>query len=182
MTAKGGGRNIVLTGFMATGKTSVGRQLAARLGYDFVDVDVLIEAEAGMPIPEIFTTRGEPAFRELEARMVERAAGRTACVIATGGGAIVNPQNLEALKRSGVVIALTADPETILSRIGRGEDRPMLRGGERRERIRLLLTERAPAYARADLTVDTSGHGVDEVVNRLMDLLGTQRVTGAGER
>ncbi len=175
MTAKGGRRNIVLTGFMATGKSSVGRQLAARLGYDFVDVDALIETEADMPIPRIFATQGEPAFRELEARMVERAAGRTGCVIATGGGAIVNPRNLEALKRSGVVIALTASPETILSRIGSGEDRPMLGGGETRERIRLLMAERAAAYAKADLSVDTSDRSVDEVVHHLMDLLATRR-------
>jgi len=170
-------RNIVLTGFMATGKSSVGRQLANRLGYDFVDVDGLIEAEAGTPIPEIFTSQGEAAFRALEARMVELVAGRTGCVIATGGGAIVNPRNLEALKRSGVVIALTADPETILWRIGSGEDRPMLRGGERQDRIRRLLEERAPAYAKADLTVDTSDRSVDEVVNHLLDLLATHRVT-----
>ena len=179
MTAKTGTRNIILTGFMATGKSSVGRGLAVRLGYDFVDLDSLIEAEAGMPVPQIFTTRGEAAFRELEARMVEHAAGRTDCVIATGGGAIVNPRNLEALKRSGIVITLTANPEIILSRIGSEEDRPMLRGGEKRERIRLLLQERAPAYARADLTVDTSDRTVDEVVDLLADVLARYRVSAA---
>lgn len=177
MTAKGGRRNIVLTGFMATGKSSVGRRLAVRLGYDFVDLDSLIEAEAGMPIPQIFTTRGEATFRELEARMVEQAAGRTGCVIATGGGAIVNPRNLEALKRSGIVITLTANPEIILSRIEGGEDRPMLRGGEKRERVRLLLEERAAAYAKADLTVDTSDRTVDEVVDHLVSLLTRFRVS-----
>lgn len=177
MMAEGVRRNIVLTGFMATGKSSVGRQLAARLGYDFVDVDTLVEAEAGMPIPQIFASQGEPAFRELEGRMVERAAGRSRCVIATGGGAIVNPRNLEALKRSGVLVALTASPEAILSRIGSGEDRPMLGGGETRERIRLLFEERAAAYAKADLTVDTSDRSVDEVVNHLMALLTAARAT-----
>ncbi len=175
-----GKRNIILTGFMATGKSSVGRRLAVRLGYEFVDLDTLIEAEAGMLVPQIFEAQGEAAFRELEARMVERAAGWTGCVIATGGGAIVAARNLEALKRSGVVIALTASPEAILSRIGSGEDRPMLREGEKRERIRLLLEERAPAYAKADLTVDTSDRSVDEVVNHLMDLLATHRGTSVG--
>lgn len=164
-------RNIVLTGFMATGKSSVGRQLASRLGYDFVDVDGLIEAEAGIPIPEIFTRQGEAAFRELEARMVEHAAGRTGCVIATGGGAIVNPRNLEALRRNGVIVTLTADPDVILSRIGAGADRPLLEGGGKRERIQDLLAARAPAYASADLTVDTSNQTVDEVVDHLVNLL-----------
>jgi shikimate kinase len=169
-------RNIILTGFMATGKTSVGRRLAVRLGYDFVDLDTWIEAEAGVSVPQIFATQGEAAFRELEARMVSRAAGRTGCVVATGGGAIVNPRNLETLKRCGVVIALTANPETILSRIGGGEDRPMLRGGEKRDRVRILLEERAPAYARADLTVDTSARTVDEVVDHLVGLLARHHV------
>jgi shikimate kinase len=172
-------RNIILAGFMATGKSSVGRRLAVRLGYEFVDLDTLIEAEAGMPVPQIFETQGQAAFRELEARMVQQAAGRTGCVIATGGGAIVDSRNLETLKRSGVVIALTADPEIILSRIGGAEDRPMLRGGEKRERIRLLLEERAAAYAKADLTVDTSDRTVDEVVDHLMDFLAPYRVTPA---
>jgi shikimate kinase len=162
---------------MATGKSSVGPRLAARLGYAFVDLDTCIEAEAGMPVPQIFASRGEAAFRELEARMVKWAASRTDCVIATGGGAIVNARNLEALKRSGILIALTADPETILSRLGGGEDRPMLQGGEKRERIRLLLEARAPAYAKADLTVDTSDRTVDEVVDHLMQLLARHRAS-----
>ncbi|MGE5848813.1 MAG: shikimate kinase, partial [Candidatus Methylomirabilota bacterium] len=94
--------NIILTGFMATGKTSVGKEVAARLGYEFVDLDALIEAEAGMPISRIFATQGEERFRELESRMVEEVARRRASIIATGGGAIVNPRNLEALKRNGI--------------------------------------------------------------------------------
>mgnify|MGYP001054288363 CR=1 FL=1 len=167
----------MLTGFMATGKSAVGRRLASRLGYDFIDVDDLIEAKAGMAIPEIFTSRGEAAFRELETRMVEVAAGRVGCVIATGGGAIVDPRNFEALRRSGVIVTLTADPDTILSRIGAGADRPLLEGGEKRERIRNLLAARAAAYARAHLTVDTSKRTVDEVVDALVSLLRSHQVT-----
>lgn len=170
-------RNIILTGFMATGKSSVGPRLASRLGCAFVDLDTWIEAEAGMSVPQIFASQGEGAFRELEASMVERVASRTGCVIATGGGAIVNARNLEVLKRSGVLIALTADPETILSRLGGGEDRPMLRGGDSQERIRLLLEERASAYAQADLTVDTSDRTVDEVVDHLVALLARHRLS-----
>lgn len=167
--------NIILTGFMATGKTSVGKELAERLGYVFVDLDALIEAEAGMPIARIFATQGEERFRELESRMVEQVARRDASVIATGGGAIVNPRNLEALKRSGVVIALTAKPETILARVGSGKDRPMLWGGETLDRIRLLLAERAPAYAKADLTVDTTEQSIEQVVDHILSALQARR-------
>src|SRR5512136_907847 len=164
-------RNIILGGFMATGKSTVGRRLAIVLGYDFLDLDTLIAAEEGMPISQIFTTRGESAFRALETRMVERVAGRTGCVVATGGGTIVNPRNLDALKRSGVVVALTADPDTILARIGPTEDRPMLWGGDKRERVRLLLEQRAEGYAKADLIVDASANTIDHVVNHILDFL-----------
>src|SRR5947207_2142806 len=98
MAARAGKRNIIVTGFMATGKSSVGRRLAIRLGYDFLDLDTLIAAEAGMPISQIFSTQGEERFRALESRMVDRVAGRRGCVVATGGGTITNPRNLEALK------------------------------------------------------------------------------------
>ncbi|HSD50658.1 MAG TPA: shikimate kinase [Candidatus Methylomirabilis sp.] len=168
-------RNVILTGFMATGKTSVGKALAARLGYEFVDLDSLIEAEAGMPISRIFATQGEERFRELESRMVMQVARRDASIIATGGGAIVNPRNLEALQRSGVVIALTAKPEAILARVGSGEDRPMLWGGEPLERIRRLLADRAPAYAKADLTVDTTEQSIDQVVGHILNALQARR-------
>ena len=164
-------QNIILGGFMATGKSSVGRRLAIVLGYDFLDLDTLIAAEEGMPISQLFTTRGEETFRALETRMVERVAGRTGCVVATGGGTIVNPRNLETLKRSGVVVALTADPDTILARIGPTEDRPMLWGGDKRERVRLLLEQRAEAYAKADLIVDASARTIDHVVNHILDFL-----------
>ena len=177
---KGNKRNIILTGFMATGKSSVGRRLAILLGYDFLDLDTLIAAEAGMPISQIFATQGETAFRALESRMVDRVAGRLGCVVATGGGTIVNLRNLETLKRSGVVITLTADPDTLVARIGPTDDRPMLWGGDTRERIRLLLEERAQAYARADLIVDASAHTIDQVVKHILDFLSLHHVIAKG--
>jgi 3-dehydroquinate synthase len=173
-------RNIILGGFMATGKSSVGRRLAILLGYDFLDLDTLIAAETGMPISQIFATQGEEAFRALESRMVERVGGRTGCVVATGGGTLVNPRNLESLKRSGVVVTLTADPDTILARIGPSDDRPMLWGGDRRERIRLLLERRAEAYARGDLIVDASAHTIDEVVSHILEFLALHHVVDRG--
>ena len=164
-------RNIYLCGFMATGKSSVGKRLAARPHYEFLDMDTAIETESGMTIPQIFSTQGESAFRALESRMVARVAGKTGLVVATGGGAIVNPQNLELLKRSGVIITLTADIPTILQRVGSGDDRPMLRDGDRVERIRTLLEQRAEAYAKADIVLDTSLLNIEEVAQRIVDLL-----------
>jgi shikimate kinase len=161
-------RNIVLCGFMAVGKSSVGKRLAAMVGYDFLDLDAAIEAEAGMPIPQIFSSRGEPAFRALESRMVERVTRKAGCVIATGGGTIADPQNLESLKRCGVLVTLTADIQTILLRIGRGDDRPMLREGNRLEQIRTLMEQRTQAYAQAHIVLDTSSLSIDEVAHDLV--------------
>ena len=164
-------RNIILCGFMATGKSSVGKRLAKIVKYEFVDMDSLIEAEEGIAIPEIFSSRGEPAFRALESRMVERIAEWTRCVVATGGGTIVNPKNLETLKRCGVVITLTADMQTILTRAGKADTRPMLQGGNILERIRSLLEQREPFYSRADIVFDTSSLTINEAAHRLVGRL-----------
>ena len=171
------GRNIVLVGFMGTGKTSVGRCLAERVGYAFVDLDDVIAAEAGMPIPRIFQEQGEPAFRALESQMVDEVAGFSRSVIATGGGAVVNPANLRRLQSCGTVIAPTADPEIILARVGAGADRPML-SGDSAARIRLLLAERADAYAKADIMLDTSRVTVEQVVDHILRLAGPARRVG----
>jgi shikimate kinase len=168
MTSMEQHRNIILCGFMATGKTSVGKRLAAITHYKFLDLDAIIEEEAGTSISQIFSSQGESAFRKLESLMVERVAEKIECVIATGGGTIVNPQNLEKLKRCGVVITLTADIPTILLRAGNGDDRPMLRGGDRLERIQALMEQRAPAYAKADMMVDTAALSIDEVTQLIV--------------
>ncbi|MBP1624026.1 MAG: aroK-1 [Acidobacteria bacterium] len=166
--------NLILCGFMATGKSSVGKRLAEMTGYEFLDMDEAIEADEGMTIPEIFASRGEAVFRELECRMVDQVAQRRKCVVATGGGTTVNPQNLETLRRCGILINLTADIQTILLRAGSGEDRPMLQQGDRVERIRTLLQNRAEAYGKADFAVDTSSRSIEEVaqliVNRLRNI------------
>ncbi len=164
-------RNIILCGFMATGKSAVGQRLAGIIDYDFLDMDTLIEAETGMSIPQIFSTRGEPAFRKLESQMTEHLAERQRCVIASGGGTIANQQNLEVLQRNGIVITLTADPQVILSRIGTGDDRPMLRGNNKLERIAMLMEQRAEAYAKADIIVDTSSKSIEDVVQFILDRL-----------
>ena len=158
-------RNIFLCGFMATGKSSVGKQLAAALHWEFLDMDALIESEAGTSISEIFSSRGEAAFRAMEARLVERIAERTGCVVATGGGVIVDQENLKIMKRCGVVITLAADIQTIFERSFKADTRPLLQTTDRLERIRTLLEQRAPFYAQADIVLDTSSLTIDEVVN-----------------
>lgn len=164
-------RNVILCGFMATGKSSVGKRLAAILDYDFLDMDAAIEAEEGISIPQIFSSRGEPAFRKLESSLVDRIAELSRSVIATGGGTIVDPRNLEKLKRCGILVNLTADIQTILLRAGSGDDRPMLRAADREERIRALMEQRAHAYAQADFSIDTSALSIDDVVQRIVDKL-----------
>ncbi len=164
-------RNIVLSGFMGTGKSSVGKRLAELTHYDFLDLDAAIEAEAGISIPQIFSSQGEPAFRALEFQMVERAARQTGLVIAAGGGTVADPRNLEILKSYCILITLTADIPTILRRTGSGDDRPMLIGGDRVQRIRTLLEKRASAYSQADIVLDTSALTIEEVARQLVELL-----------
>ena len=165
--------NIILTGFMGTGKTSVGKRLAKRLGWKFVDVDELIEAGAKMPIPRIFSERGETVFRRLERRCISRVVKHRDQVIATGGGAFVDPQSRARLRVSGPVICLTARPAVILARVGRQLfSRPMLADSANPlARIRALLAQRAKTYAQADVTIDTSDRSVDEVAERIWEQL-----------
>jgi shikimate kinase len=166
--------NIILTGFMGTGKTAVGKRLARRLGWSFVDVDRLIEAGAKMPIARIFSERGERVFRRLEQRQLGRVVRGQHQVIATGGGAVMDPKNRLRLRSSGPVVCLEARPKVILERIGRRlQVRPLLAGAaDPLARIKQLLHQRAAAYAQADLTVDTSDLPVDALVEQLMQKLG----------
>jgi len=160
--------NITLIGFMGTGKTTVGKRLAKRLGWRFVDIDEEIEASARKPVPRIFAEHGEPVFRRLEERIIRRATRTDHQVIATGGGAFVDPKNRARLRASGPVCCLTARPKTILARLGRRvKSRPLLAGADPLERIKTLLARRAKAYAQADVTIDTSDLAAEQVVERL---------------
>jgi shikimate kinase len=165
-------RNVILTGFMGTGKSAVGKQLAARLGRKFVDTDVLIEREEGEPITRIFVEKGEPYFRELEKQVIACVCQEKGLVLATGGGAMLNEANVAQLKDSGTVICLTAAPEVILKRVRGNEDRPLLQSGDPLAKIHNLLAARVEAYAKADVTVDTSRLTVDEVVEAVLAALG----------
>jgi shikimate kinase len=162
---------VILTGFMATGKTEVGRKLAALVGAPFVDTDALVESETGRTVADIFAHDGEPRFRALERAAVERACGVEDAVVATGGGTLLDPENRRRLAAAGPVVCLTATPEDLLRRVGGGAERPLLAGGDRLVRIRELLAARAEAYASAAHTIDTTGLGVDDVVARVRSLV-----------
>ena len=153
-------KNIVLIGFMGTGKTSIGRLLATRLGCAFHDLDKKIEEQHGMSIPAMFAQHGEPYFRAREKEAVRDAAGRTNLVIATGGGTVKDPENIALLRQNGVLVALTADVDTILQRTAARGVRPVLDradAGDRRAAVMRLLEERRTLYEEADIAVDTSG-------------------------
>ena len=167
-------KNIVLIGFMGTGKTSTGRSLAQRLGFCFIDLDQKIEEAAGMTIPEMFERYGEAYFRAREREAVVRASGRSHAVIATGGGTVKDPENRRTLRESGVVICLQADVDTILQRTQTRGERPVLDGrdeGDRRCAIKQLLEERRALYEEADFTVDTSDRSPLQVVDEIVRFL-----------
>jgi shikimate kinase len=161
-------QNIVLTGFMGTGKSEVGKRLAARLEWTFIDTDMLIERELGTSIAELFTQKGEAYFRAHERRIIAQTCQQQDCVIATGGGAIVDLVNAELLKKSGLVVCLTAPSEVIYNRVKGNANRPLLQGDKPLAKIRTLIADRAQAYARADVMVETSQRSLDDVVHAVL--------------
>lgn len=183
--------SVILTGFMATGKSAVARALARRLGWRQIDCDAEIATRAGQSIPEIFRTTGEAHFRALEREVIDaiandparcaRCGKRRPAVIATGGGALVDPRNHARLSRIGVVVCLTARPEVIARRVGASvKSRPMLTAGGQPliERIAELMEARREAYARVALTIDTSELNIDQVVEAIVATLVAERCEG----
>ena len=163
--------NLILTGFMGTGKTSLGKLLAQRLGRGFVDLDQKIEKDFGMTITEIFEKYGENFFRELEKKAVKEVCGKKNLVIATGGGTVKDVENIKLLKNSGVIIRLTTEPEEIFNRTERRGERPVLDNGgaERLATIKRLLAEREKFYSQADYTVDTTDWSPLQIMNDICD-------------
>ena len=161
---------IILTGFMGTGKTTVGRLLAARLHKAFVDIDERIEQAEGLSVAAIFASKGEPYFRALERRMVAEVTQMDA-VIATGGGAIVDVENYARLHVAGPIICLRADVEAILERTAADTQRPLLNSSDRATRVRELLAQRAGAYGKADLTIDTTHRSTVAVLEEILTFL-----------
>ncbi len=161
---------VALTGFMGTGKSTLGRALAANLGCPFVDSDAEIEKRLGCSIARVFAEQGEAHFRAVEREVLRELAARDV-VLATGGGAIVDERNYETLHRAGPIVCLQADVAEILRRTGRDRSRPLLQGEDREARVRNLLAERASAYAKADLTLETTGVPVAQLVARVVEFL-----------
>jgi len=166
-----GSRCIVLIGMMGAGKSSVGRRLATRLGLPFVDADTEIEAAAGMSIPDIFETHGEPAFRSGEARVIGRLLQIGPQVLATGGGAYMREETRAAVRERGLSVWLKADLDVLMRRIRRRSDRPLLQTDDPGATLRRLIDERDPVYRQADLTIESREvpHGtiVDEILAAL---------------
>jgi shikimate kinase len=162
--------NIALIGYMGTGKTIVGQALAEKLNMNLVEMDWFIEQEAGMSIPEIFSKEGEIGFREREIAAVKKIAGETSCVIACGGGIVLNKINIDRLKESSVIVYLTASPATILKRVsGEAGQRPLLEVEDQVKTIREMLKYRGPYYKRAaEITVNTSRLTVNAVTEKII--------------
>ncbi len=161
--------NIILTGFMGVGKTSVGTGLARDLGYRFVDTDTLIEADQKISITDIFAKFGEPYFRDVEARIILEVLSRESQVVSTGGGAVIRDQNREAFKKGGFVVCLSARPEVIYERIRQETHRPLLQTPDPKTKIRELLDSRAKFYAQADVVIDTSAKSVESVISEIKE-------------
>jgi shikimate kinase len=170
-----GSRSIVLVGMMGAGKSSIGRRLASDLNLPFVDADTEIESAAGMSIPEIFDAHGEPYFRSGEARVIARLLESGPKVLASGGGAFINPQTRELIRTRGISVWLKADLDVLLRRIKRRSDRPLLKTDDPERTLQRLIEERYPIYAEADVTIhsrDVSHEAiVADIIARLAERL-----------
>lgn len=156
--------NIVLVGFMGTGKTSIGKRLAAQLRMRYIDTDNVIERDSQRRINDIFAEDGEVGFRKLESEAIDKVSKLYNFVISTGGGVVLKESNVSKLKENGVVFCLTATPEEIYNRVGHQTHRPLLQTPDAMDTIRTMLVERAPYYAKADHTIETTERTFDEVI------------------
>ena len=162
--------SIALIGFMGTGKTAVGKALAARLGREFIELDSLIEQKAGKSLPEIFQQDGEIGFRELEIEAAKEVADKKNAIIACGGGLVLNKINIDRLRKECIIVYLTASPGVILKRTSDDKnERPLLTAPDRASQIKELLKFRQPFYERAaDIKIDTSKLNTDSVAERII--------------
>lgn len=167
-----GRRSIVLIGMMGVGKSSIGRRLGARLSIPFIDADAEIEKAAGMSVADIFARHGEAAFRSGESRVIARLLDSGPQVLATGGGAVMNPETRALIKEKGVSVWLSAELDLLMRRISkRKAERPMLQTSDPAATLRELLAEREPLYAQADLTVQSREVPHDAVVAEIVGAL-----------
>ena len=166
-------KNIVILGFMGTGKTSIAQQLAKDLGLEFVEMDSIIEDREGITINQIFATKGEPYFRKVESEVAHELANKEGLVISAGGGVVLNSQNIDTLQKNGILICLDAEPEEILKRVSKEIHRPLLNVEDPfpLEKIKELLNFRKPYYGRIAIHVDTTGKDIEEVVGKVKELV-----------
>jgi shikimate kinase len=162
---------VILTGFMGTGKSCVGRVLAKSLGWPFVDLDAEIVAAQGKTINEIFATDGEAVFRVRESECLERVLSSGPAVIASGGGVVVSPSNRKIMREKGYVINLTASYPVILARLEGANDRPLIAGQDAVKRVMMLMEERKHFYEDADIRIDTDNKSVEDVAAEILRVL-----------
>ncbi|MBF0549940.1 MAG: shikimate kinase [Deltaproteobacteria bacterium] len=179
--------NIVLIGYRCCGKSAVGKLLAEKLGWDFVDSDALIQLRSGRPIPQIVAEDGWAVFRDYERQVISELARKNNLVIATGGGAVLDDRNVAQLQENGWLVWLQAGPETIGDRmaadIGTGQVRPSLTGADPVAEITAVLLEREPHYDNAgDIAIDTGSLALQEVVDRIIDSLPPDFGAGSSPR
>jgi shikimate kinase len=165
-------KNIVLTGFMGTGKTTVAKILSQKLGFVLVDVDSEIEKEQNTTITDIFRRLGEAAFRDMESAMIKKLSSLKKTVLSTGGGAVLRDENMRALRENGVIVCLMASPETILGRTRTSEHRPLLQVDNPLQKIRQLYDSRKPYYEKADIIIKTDDIGPFEVAEEILKAIG----------
>jgi shikimate kinase len=164
-------QSIVLVGLMGAGKTTVGRRLAERLGLPFIDADLEIERAAGKTIPEIFADHGEVYFRDGERRVISRLLDSGPQVLATGGGAFMNPETRKLIARRGLSVWLRADLPLLMKRVRRRSNRPLLDTTDPEAVMRQLIDERYPVYAEAAITIDSRDLSHNVIVNDLLQAI-----------
>lgn len=162
---------VILVGLMGAGKSTIGRRLASALCLPFVDSDQEIVEAAGCSIADIFESYGETIFRDLEQRVLLRLAASNPCVIATGGGAFINPVIRQAIKEKSTSVWLKADLEVLLERVSRRDTRPLLKTGDKGVILSKLMEERYPVYAEADITIDSNAGLHEAVVDNIVSAL-----------
>ena len=173
-------RSIVLVGMMGVGKTTIGRRLAPRLGLPFCDADEEIEKAAGMSVSELFAAHGEPSFRSGEAQVIARLLSDTPIVLATGGGAFMNPATRALVRAKALSVWIQADLDVIVERATRRPTRPLLQNGDPREILNRLMNERRPFYEEADVTITSCNgphaHAVDAIIDAMRVHLASEGV------
>jgi len=164
-------KNIYLVGFMGTGKTSVGKEAARRLKRQFVDLDDLIELREKRLIRDIFAKNGEPYFRKIEKKVLREVSAEKGFIVACGGGIVTEKENIKVMKNTGTIICLSASPAVILKRTSGYAHRPLLNVSEPKKQIEVLLKLRAPYYAQADKSIDTSELSIKQVADKIVKLV-----------